>query len=442
MGGVQGTRMTSLYEVDGSKLKLNFHPGQTRAWDSTARFVAVIAGSQSGKTSWGPWWLWREINNCGSGDYLAVTGSFDLFKLKLLPEMRAVFEHTLGIGKFWAGDQVLEIRDPVSGKFLAKRASDPMYARILLRSASAPSGLESATAKAAWLDEAGLDAFTLESWEAIRRRLSLFRGRVLITTTPYNLGWLKQQIVDKDGKNGIEVISFPSIYNPAFSREEFEERQATMPKWRFDMFYRGLFARPVGLIYNDFIDEYKERGGHKVTRAYFDSLKVSEMPRYVGVDPGAVNTAMVWLAHDTVTDVYYLYRESLEGGKSTPEHARGAVDLASRHQERVVRFFVGQKAEVQVRLDWQQAGVYNVAEPSVHEVESGIDRVIQLFKQHRLYVVDDCAGVLDELGRYARVVGDDGEPTDKIKDKDSYHRLDALRYAGVGVTTPQGIGFM
>ena len=66
--------------------------------------------------------------------------------------------------------------------------------RIVLRSANAEGGLESLTGKAAVLDECGQDDFTLEAWEAIQRRLSLSRGRVLGGTTPYNLGWLKTQI--------------------------------------------------------------------------------------------------------------------------------------------------------------------------------------------------------------------------------------------------------
>jgi hypothetical protein len=102
---------------------------------------------------------------------------------------------------------------------------------------------------------------------------------------------------------------------------------------------------------------------------------------------------------------------------------------------------VGQKSELQTRLDWQEAGIQNVSEPNVHEVEAGIDRVITLLKQRRLYLFDDCMGVLDEIGRYARVLDDAGEPTEKIKDKDTYHRLDALRYVVIGVSAPQGVFF-
>ena len=43
------------------RMRVNLHPGQTRAHKSKARYVAVLAGSQGGKTCYGPHWLDREI---------------------------------------------------------------------------------------------------------------------------------------------------------------------------------------------------------------------------------------------------------------------------------------------------------------------------------------------------------------------------------------------
>lgn len=76
----------------GDGIVLNLHPGQERAMNSEKRFVFMLSGTQGGKTSLGPWWLAREIETRGQGDYLAVTANYDLFKLKMLPEMLKVFE--------------------------------------------------------------------------------------------------------------------------------------------------------------------------------------------------------------------------------------------------------------------------------------------------------------------------------------------------------------
>ena len=83
-------------------------------------------------------------------------------------------------------------------------------------------------------------------------------------------------------------------------------------------------------------------------------------------------------------------------------------------------------------MDWTASGV-PLQEPHILDVEGGLDRVIALFKTHRLYVFDSCQGVLDELGTYSREVDEMGQPTDKIKDKAKFHRLDALRYLVQGL---------
>jgi hypothetical protein len=425
-------RPRALYEVVDGKVKLNLHAGQSRAWTSDKRFVMVIAGTQGGKTSFGPWWLNKEISLRGPGDYIAATSSFGLFKLKMLPEMRQVFEHVLGIGRYWSGDKIIELADPVTREFKAKRVDDPMWGRIILRSAAAEGGLESATAKGAWLDELGQDDFPVSAWEAVLRRIALNRGRVLGTTTPYNLGWLKRLIVDpwKKGASDIDVIQFPSTMNPLFTEEEFESARGKLPEWKFRMFYMGEFSKPAGMIYSDFVDAYREDGGHLVKPFPLPST----WARTLGVDPGAVHTAKIWLAHDPREDVYYLYRSSLEGDKSTPEHVKDAVDLANANGEYINAWYVGAKAEKQVRMDYSAAGAIPVYEPPVADVEAGIDRVIQLFKERRLFIFDDCLGVLDEIARYSRETDEMGDVLEEIRNKKTFHHLDALRYAAAGAS--------
>jgi len=398
------TATPELVEIlPGGKARLHLHAGQVKADRSKARFTFVVAGTQSGKTSWGPWWLAEEIERQGAGDYLAVTATYDLFKLKMLPEMTRVFVDLLRRWTWQASDRVLY------------RKSDK--SRIILRSANAPEGLESATAKAAWLDECGQDAFRLESWEAVQRRLALHQGRVLGTTTPYNMGWLKIDVYDRwrNGDTDYNVIQFASTMNPQFPMEEYHRAKATLPAWKFEMFYNGNFTRPAGLIYEDFTDQ------HLI--APFDIP--AGWPWYVGIDPGAVNTAVIWLAKNPEKNVYYLVDESLEGSLSTVQHAHKALGRAERRN--VVVWALGAKSEVQQRLDWQQNGV-PVIEPMVVDVEAGIDRVTSLLKTNRIYVFNTLRGVRDEFGTYSREIDDFGQPTEKIKDKETFHRMDALRY--------------
>jgi hypothetical protein len=378
----------------------------------------MLAGTQAGKTAFGPWWLYNEIEKCGAGDYLAVSSSYDLFKLRLLPEIRAVYENILHIGRYWSGDKILELREDNTKPFLAKKASDPMWGRIILRSASAGAGLESATAKAAWLDECGQDEFTLEAWEAVLRRLSLAQGRVLGTTTLYNRGWIKNEVYDRwmNGDPDYDVVQFASYVNPSFPREEFERAKRTLPEWRFLMFYEGKFARPAGLIYNDFSDDM-----------LVDPFAVpSDWPRVVGIDFGGANVALVWLAQSP-DGIWYACRESLSGGVSTDEHVGATMAHIGGGVSDIV-FVGGSASESQDRRDWKASGL-TVLEPPGIGVEPGINRVIGLIRTGKFRVFRSLKGLRDELGSYSRKLDEAGNPTDEIKDKRVYHRLDAVRYA-------------
>lgn len=411
-----------LYQIQDGKLRLTLHAGQTQVWDSDARITAMIAGTQSGKTSFGPWWLYREIyggwgrRGRGPGDYLAVTTTFDLYKLKLLPELRQVLERTLRVARFWSGDRVLELRDPDTGQFWAERADDPMWGRIILRSAAAESGLESATALAAWLDEAGMDDFPLTAWDAIMRRLSLALGRVLITTTPYNLGWLKQQVYDpwQGGYDDYRVVQFASSVNPAFSQEAMDEARRRLPGWKYAMFYLGQFERPAGLIYDVFDARRDTCPRFPVPTSW---------PRYLGLDFGGVNTAGLFYAEEPGTDKLYLYREYHAGGRTAAEHTEHLLE----DEPGIPLAVGGSKSEGQWRDEFTAAGL-PVREPDISEVEVGIDRVYGAHKQHQIVVFDDLAGYLDEKARYHRELDAMGNVTEKIADKNTFHRMDAERY--------------
>lgn len=428
-----------LVEIKDETVTLHMHPGQLKAWQSKKRFLFVLGGSQSGKTSWGPWWLFRQIGRCKGGDHLAVTSTFDLFRMKMLPSLRNVFENILSVGRFWSSEKIIEIKNPFSGEFEAKVASDPMWGRIILRSAAAGTkremvgagGLESATVRSAWLDEIGLDAFTIEAWQAVLRRLSLSEGSVLATTTLYNVSWLKREIYDRweKGDKDIDVIQFPSIANPSFPRAEYERARRTLPAFKFDMLYNAQYSHPSGQIYSDFDESIH------VIKPF---ALPAEWPRYVGIDFGAIHTSTVWLAEDTTKEAFYVYQTTLEGNLTSRQHALAALKRAA--QERVVSWCGGAKSEQQNRLDWKEAGV-NVIKPPFYDVESGLDRIIELLKDKRLFFFHNCElhslattlsespDIFSELNQYSRKLDLNGEPTEEVKDKEKFHRLDALRYA-------------
>jgi hypothetical protein len=401
-----------LTEIRNGRLRFHFHPGQWRAWESKARFVATIAGSRGGKTAFGPPWLYREMQTRGPGQYLVASPNMTILRKAALPAFLWFFKRMLGLGEYSSQRKIFEITKP---ELLFGRPSD-IQTQIFFGHAEDPDSLAAMRALAAWLDEAGQKKFKLESWEEIQRRLSLDQGRALITTTPYDLGWLKQQVADRwrKGDPDYEVIRFESIANPAFPREEWERLQKTLPRWKFDMFLRGLFERPAGLIYSDF------RDNQKVPR-----FKIpEEWKRYVGIDFGQVNMAAVFLAEDPGSRRLYVYREYHERYRTVRDHAQAML-----HGEpgRADLYVGGSIAEGEWRREFQAAGL-PVRECPIRDLEVGIDRVIAKIKLDDLFVFDDLAGLLGELGSYSRELDANGEPTEKIEDKEMFHRLDALRY--------------
>lgn len=349
----------------------------------------------------------------------------------MLPELKTVFCHVLKVARYWAGDKLFELMNPATGKFEANRSDDPMWGRIILRSAASGGGLESATAKAAWLDECGQDQFAVDTWEAVLRRLSLSQGPVLGTTTLYNLGWTKTEVYDRwlAGDPNFEVIQFDSRMNPAFPDEEQERARTSMATHRFLMAYCGQFSRPAGLIYADFRSELH-------TCQPFDVP--AHWPHYLGVDFGGANTAVLLLAHDQEADRYFVTREQLSGGKSSSEHCQELLEEVRGRN--LVCSWGGAKSEGQQRWDWSAAGV-EVLEPPVSDVEAGIDRVTQLLKERRIQVFRTCKGLLDEFGTYRRKLDSTGQPLEEIEDKRRYHRLDSLRYVCAGLLNPVAFPF-
>lgn len=424
------TELTNVMPDDGGR-RLDIHPhaGQWRALESTKRYVVILAGTQSGKTSLGPLWLHQEMRSRGPGDYMVITPTFPLLEIKALPEFRRLFEVQLRLGEYRASP-IRHFTISSSGERSLWGSIQDVPTNVYFGYADDPESLESATVKAAWLDEAGQRRFKRGSWEAIQRRLSLNEGRALITTTPYDLGWLKQTFWDpwvaaSQNHPDIDVINFPSTANPRFPQAELERAQRDLPRWKFRMFYLGQFERPAGLIYDNFQNHTGE-GGH-VVKAF---TIPNEWPRFQGADFGGVNTAALFLAQELDAQGkpvrrFYAYREYLVGSLTARQHA----DRWRSGEPRLPKTVGGSHSEDQWRNEFR-AAAYPIGEPDIKDVEVGIDRVYGMIGRDELLVFDTLTMLRDEMTTYSRVLDANGDPTEKIEEKETYHLLDSLRYVG------------
>lgn len=383
------------------KVQIRLHPGQSKTWNSNARFVAMIAGTGGGKTRFGPLWLYREIQKYPKDSFLVISPTYIMFERIILPQTRRFLDQVTS-GEYKSGEKTYYL--PTDGK-------------VFFGSADNPLSLEGIHVRAVWLDEAG--QMKREVWDVSLRRVGLYQGRVLGTTTPYNLGWLKTEIYDrwKAGDKDYDVVQFPSIMNPVYPKEEFERAKATLPDWKFKMFYLGQFVRPEGLVYQEF----------DTARHIIDPFQIpASWRKIIGVDFGYNNpTAAIWLAENP-DGIMYAYREYYQRRKLQNESGEEIKRLSGNDQ---IEMLVCDPSEPEAieqyrRLEMPAQGADNA-------VKEGIENVIKMFKAHRLYVFRGLVNLLDEIENYRWAQG-----LEKVKDeplKEYDHALDALRYGVMGI---------
>ena len=415
------------------------HSGQRKAMASNARITLVLAGAQSGKTSWAAWWLLREIKRCGPGVYLYASPTQPLLAAQPIPSVIALFDVMLKLGKYKVHGSKFEFTREGSMRLFGKEG------RCIIKfgHASKSDSLESMTAKAAVMDECGQDEFKVGSFEAIERRLLRHQGRMLLCSTPYNLGWLKKRIYDRVDGDYINCIQFASIENPVIKQETIDHARESMQPWRFRMMYLGEFTRPAGQIYDCF-----DREEHVIERRPIPP----EWKRYVGVDFGGANTACIYLAEEQtpsgkVTGRYYAYRTYNSGGKTVAQHVEDIMDKPRTHTQiresdgvedidaepRTPQGWGGALSEEDRRREWNDKGM-RLRKPRVKDVEVQISAVYSLMANGKLLIFDDLVSLIEDIESYSRETDDEGLPGEKILNKSAYHTLDALRYVATGLS--------
>lgn len=404
-------------------LRLPLHVGQIVALGAREQHIFVIAGTGSGKTIFAPRWLYREIQRhqdepIESQNYLVFAPSYKVLKRATIPAYIRLF-HALKLGVFKRGDLVYELRN--GGK-------------VYFGSCDNPESLEGLHVRAAHGDEIGQNSVSLEVWETVRRRLAFFEGRFLGTTTPYNLGWLKQHVVDPFLRGvaiGIRVIGFPSVANPMYPRSEFEQARLTLPRWKFRMFHLGLFERPEGLIFDIFDHE----------RHVVDPFEIPlHWARYAGQDFGLDHpTGTVFGTLDPrpyPDDVLYLYAEYRRSERSTPAHIRDIKQLAGG----LLRKMWADPRSIQLIVDYKAGGLpieKGAAGPgdvnaTIQEVYSRLATIASDGGPRLRVFRGLLPGWLDEVERYEWAKDAAGNSTDKpVEFADDL--MDCTRYLCMGV---------
>ena len=179
---------------------------------------------------------------------------------------------------------------------------------IYIRSADNPLGIEGITANWIWLDEGGMTSIL--TWTVLRSRVSMTGGQILITTTPYNLGWLYQNffIPWKNGEDkSLSLFTWKSVENPYFNKEFYEAEKRRLRPEEFSRRYEGEFKKMTGLVY----DIPQEQ-----IIAPID-VNIKTEARIIGVDWGFRNPAAIIVLY-LRDNVWHIVDEWKESEKQRP----------------------------------------------------------------------------------------------------------------------------
>jgi len=400
----------------------------------------------------------------GAGDYLLAAPSYKLLDQAAVPYLQDALGTKLGLGQVVGGAAGRFTVSP-EGEWRLWQARQDRKTRIIFGHADEPDSLEAAQYKAAVLDESGQKKFKQQSWEAVQRRLAIDKGRCLFPTTPYSLNWLKTEVYDRAIRNrtgagtaadaDYECVSFESIMNPAFPLDEWERAKATLPDWKFDLFYRGIFTRPAGSVYDCWdVDTMTDPANFRPPKQW---------KRYCGIDFGAPNLVALFIAEEPITGAAKAEHTDESEGKSLPKNRLHVYAEYAPSEARSIRQHVqamkelrrrvegddppslsatigGSQSENQWRLDFNAEG-WNIHPPDQFDVECGISRVYARIKTKRLRVSKSCPRLLHDLAEYSRPVNESGLVEEGLEDKSAYHAADAARYP-ISWIDRNGIGFV
>lgn len=383
-------------------------PGQAALLiDFVNSVLAAIVGTGGGKTALGYWWLHSRMETFPGNTWVIAEPTYNMLSKIILtssdPGRPSLEQYLTDIGHHprWISKQNLIL------------GTD--FGQIYLGSADNPDSMQGAAVKGFWLDEAGL--MKQLAYHTATQRVAMMRGQILLTTTPYNLGWLKTDVADKTGTEGIHVERWRSIDRPGFPMETYELEKKRLPPWRFAMIFDALFERPAGLIYSAFNEKV----------CLINRMPIQpQWPVFSGHDFGTANPAALFYAQNTGTGDFLLFSEYLPGaGRAAPQHVTEFKKITQGFT--VLKRVGGSHQEEEIRQLYSAHG-WSITEPKILNTEAQIDRVIGMHQLNKIYVFNDLRNYLDEKRTFSRKLDEKGQPTELIEDEASFHLMAAERY--------------
>jgi phage terminase large subunit-like protein len=387
-------------------------PGQANLLkDFHSTVLAAIAGTGGGKTSFGLIWLHSRMEAFPGYGWLVAEPTYQMLAKILL---NSPDPNRLDIIKYF--EQAGHHPDYSAGEKILKTD----FGLVYLASADNPDTMQGAAVRGSWLDEGGM--MSLQAHEAAFQRRSMMAGQELITTTPYNMGWLKTEIADKAG-DLIHVEKWASADRPGFPLEEVEKARRLLNPSIFKMRYEAAFERPEGLVYTDF-----DRVKHVV------SVKKDWRRVVAGLDWGFVAPGCILVIAEDNDKRHYIIHEEYHTGITVDQWAVIAGHL--KEEFKIERFYCDPSEPNNIAM------FKKVLLPAVaadNAVLPGINKVIEGWRAGMLFILEGAAPhLIDELESYHW--NDKAIKDSPVKEND--HAADTLRYGIAGIMAGSGFGIL
>jgi hypothetical protein len=424
----------------------NPHPVQWEALNFKTQFGAAICGSQSGKTTVGAVWaglrIQEEMARAVPRPGLIGAPTYKVMRQSTLQKFFEQFPQLQQYHK--RQESVIEI------PYQDKKGQNKIYS-IFVRSFDRPLGVEGMSPGWAWLDEFGqCDQL---AWTVVKTRMTVTGGKIFITTTPYNMGFLYADVY-KPVKEGIEkrmslytwsaydlADFFDGLSESSTGEQKTEykikaesirdhlnnEKRALAPE-EFNKRYMGQFSRRTGLVYSLREEQYVIRETKRWDKVIG------------GIDWGYHHPAVG--VYGLEGDTWYVIGEWGSTKNTTDEIIDACKELQGEFG--VSRWYADSANPEKIKQANKGAGLYvvgykkkkmmRVGESKGSErssVEYGISYINQLVRENRLKVFDDMAFHRHEFESYH--FPDDPKPGNEDQPaKEFDHFMDAMRYAITG----------
>jgi len=382
------------------RAELKFFGPQFDAYNFTTRFAAAVAGVQSGKTFLGANWAMKKMQEFPTGTGIIAAPTYKILQaatIKKLFDLEPVF-------RSWYKEQKGEIHLPTGGI-------------IYVRSADSPLGIEGITADWAWLDEGGMASVL--TWTVLRSRVSMTGGQILITTTPYNMGWLYQDFfvpwrekLDKD----LSFFTWKSVDNPYYDKKFYEAEKRRLSPEEFGRRYQGEFRKMTGLVW--------DLPSEQIIEPIEGLIKKSDA-RIMGIDWGWRNPAGIIVAC-RYDDAWYVVDEWKKEQQTTADILQVASNMAKEYKVQRVYPDPAEPDRI-MEAKRERLPVYDTNK----DILGGLSTVRQLIYEKKFFVYNKCKETIDEMSMYHYPQSglDEGKEDKELPEKFNDHLMDALRYA-------------